>query len=79
MYSMVNTFGLPHLFVTLSPYDTSQPIIVLNISPQTIKEDGLFGRVKAYCGCTEDQERCSLYEHVLIWLVGGAPDDCEVK
>jgi hypothetical protein len=37
------------------------------------RSGGLFGRVKMFEGCTEDQERGSLHEHVLLWLLGGAP------
>ena len=129
IYAMMDTFGLPQLFVTISPYDSNQPIlfhntqqfsgfdfskpirpidlslgskkdrlsavaenpvaqyfwysrlmkvfeeVILGFDRKTgrcTKKGGVFGRVKAFCGCTEDQQRGTLHEHMLIWVVGGA-------
>jgi Helitron helicase-like domain at N-terminus len=43
------------------------------------RRGGLFGHVRVFCGCTEDQERCSLHNHVLIWLLGTGHTSQELK
>ncbi|KIL54765.1 hypothetical protein M378DRAFT_1051766 [Amanita muscaria Koide BX008] len=45
---------------------------------KTYSKQGLLGRVSAFAGAVESQNRASLHLHVLLWLVG-APRAAELK